>query len=248
MKFFARNRYNQIKEAGEGLYERNHMGLTVRSSHLNTLRNTFDNIFLKGIYDFEANTERPYIIDGGANIGLATLYWKSKYPYSKIVAFEPSREVHKMLIANLEENEIEGVDVYQKALYDKETVLNFTSNEALSGSLVLEKDLDEVYQVETTLLSRFITKEVALLKLDIEGAELEVLKEIQPKLDRVERIFLEYHAFESKPQQLSILLGTLEDAGFRYHLTSEYALDSPFLGFRKSLGQDLQVNIWAIRC
>src|SRR3990167_1327682 len=45
----------------------------------------FRDIFVKNNYYFETNEPKPVIIDGGANIGLATLYFKYLYPNSKII-------------------------------------------------------------------------------------------------------------------------------------------------------------------
>jgi FkbM family methyltransferase len=39
----------------------------------------------------------PYIIDAGANIGLSIIYFKKKYPNSKIVAFEPDKLIFNIL-------------------------------------------------------------------------------------------------------------------------------------------------------
>ena len=46
-------------------------------------------IFSQGIYYFEADNDAPVIIDAGAHIGLATLYFKSLYPDARITAIEP---------------------------------------------------------------------------------------------------------------------------------------------------------------
>lgn len=51
----------------------------------------------------------------------------------------------------------------------------------------------KIVTVSTVKLSGYIKDHVDLLKLDIEGAETEVMKEIEPKLKKVKNIILEYH-------------------------------------------------------
>jgi FkbM family methyltransferase len=231
----------------EDLFIRSYRNMTAYSRHHQTLRKTFNNIFIRKIYDFESTNIRPYIIDGGANIGLGILYWKLKYPNAKILAFEPSQEVVKILNYNLKANNIKDVNVYQAALYDSYKTLPFTTNEGMAGTLIKEKGLEFNYDVETHPLSSYISTKVDLIKLDIEGSELIVLKEIRHKLHLVKRLFIEFHSFIGQPQLLSEVLRILEDTGFRYHIDTEYKLESPFNGFTTSLGQDLQLNIWAKR-
>lgn len=58
------------------------------------------------------------IIDAGANIGLFTLYMKSKYPSAHILAFEPAPPIFDILRRNLTLHKIptQDVDVYACAL------------------------------------------------------------------------------------------------------------------------------------
>ena len=64
-------------------------------------------------------------------------------------------------------------------------------------------------------LRNLLERKVQLLKLDIEGAELEVLRDCGARLQNVERLFVEHHSFLGRPQQLGEFFGILEAAGFR---------------------------------
>src|SRR5436309_4261583 len=50
---------------------------------------SFYEIFGRQLYRFSPRRERPTILDCGANIGVAILYWKQAFPEAEIVAFEP---------------------------------------------------------------------------------------------------------------------------------------------------------------
>jgi FkbM family methyltransferase len=59
-------------------------------------------------------------LDCGANIGLATLFFKRLYPESEIHAFEPDPETFKMLRRNVEQNSLSYVYLYNVALSDQQ--------------------------------------------------------------------------------------------------------------------------------
>ena len=104
-------------------------------------------------------------------------------------------------------------------------------------------------EVATVSLSDVIEEagSVDLLKVDIEGAEMAVLAEARPMLGRVARLFVEYHSFAGREQQLGQLLMLLEEEGFRYYLETPFHVKHPFLGVPIYLGQDLACNIHAWR-
>lgn len=76
-------------------------------------------IFDKEIYRFNTNSTTPFIIDCGSNIGLSLIYFKKQYPNSKIIAFEPDREIFKILNKNIESLKLDGVEIINKGLWNK---------------------------------------------------------------------------------------------------------------------------------
>jgi hypothetical protein len=88
---------------------------------------------------------------------------------------------------------------------------------------------------------------VDLLKIDIEGAETVVLKDCADLLSNVERLFVEYHSFEDRPQTLQELLAVLSGAGFRVHAETIGVTSQPFVKRQTYLGMDMQMNIFADR-
>jgi hypothetical protein len=62
---------------------------------------TFDQIFIKQEYDFDVKRTPKVIVDAGANIGLASIYFSNKFPDSKIIAIEPEESNLEILRKNI---------------------------------------------------------------------------------------------------------------------------------------------------
>lgn len=203
-------------------------------------------IFEQQIYCFRASTDEPYIIDGGANIGLSVLYFKSLYPKSRIVAFEPDEEVFNVLQRNVEKSGYTGVEVVCRALWSSETTLSFM-REGADGGRISQGSDPESKSIRTVRLRDYLDRKVDFLKLDIEGAETEVLLDCADRLGNVENLFVEYHSFVTKPQTLHTLMEILANAGFRVHIHPPITSPQPFLDRFVHLDMDMQLNIFAFR-
>ena len=75
-------------------------------------------------------------------------------------------------------------------------------------------------ELTTTKLSSFINKQIDLLKMDIEGSELNVLKDIYKtkKIKFIKNIIMEYHYISnSSNNNLSEVIRILEISKFMLH-------------------------------
>jgi len=205
----------------------------------------FNQIFINNVYDFNCAVDNPLIIDAGANIGLAVLFWKQKYPKARIIAFEPSKMAFKSLQKNVKENNLTDVTCINKALSNVEGICQFTTNEIISGSLNVDKNLSTNYEVKTTTLGPYLKEKVDFLKIDIEGAEKLIFNDIKDNIAMLNYIFLEYHSFLNETQYLSKYLNLFEKNDFRYLIEDEFKNTDHFINKRVSLNQDMQLNIWA---
>jgi FkbM family methyltransferase len=107
-----------------------------------------------------------------------------------------------------------------KALWSEKTTLEFYSEGAEGGRLGNEiKEIKNIVKVETILLSEYLQKQVDFLKIDIEGAEYNVLEECQNYLKNVKNIFVEYHSFSNKIQVLERILTILKNSVFKFYNT-----------------------------
>ena len=60
----------------------------------------FKQIFLENQYDVKYKAPPGVIVDCGANIGLASIYFANKYPSAKIIAIEPEKDNFELLKLN----------------------------------------------------------------------------------------------------------------------------------------------------
>ncbi|MFT4015880.1 MAG: FkbM family methyltransferase [Agriterribacter sp.] len=243
-----RNRNSDLKiKKDENGYFMNHSDLKIFSHDIACIKGVFRHIFNREIYNFTADSNSPLIIDAGANIGLGVLYWKRKYPKARIIAFEPSMKAYDSLIKNVQENKLTDVTCVNKALSYQEGKQLFTTNEKISGSLIVEKNLESSYEVDTTPLHKYLQQKVDLLKIDVEGAEKFLIEDIRNNIANLNNIFLEYHSFVNDPQYLSKYLQLFEENGFRYFIEDEYKKTNHFIDKSAELNQDMKLNIWAQR-
>jgi FkbM family methyltransferase len=188
----------------------------------------YNEIFINNEYFFTAENDNPYIIDCGSNIGMSIFYFKKLYPHSRILAFEPGEEAFACLMENIKNNNLlNSVQAHKAALSNKEGTVKFFYNPADLGSLVMstkqERMSKKSQSVEAMLLSKHISEEVDFLKMDIEGAELEVIEELSNsgKLSYVKQMMIEYHHHIIKESdEFSKLLRILENSGFGYQIES----------------------------
>jgi FkbM family methyltransferase len=185
----------------------------------------FEEIFICKQYDFKAASHRPVILDCGSNIGMSILYFKTLYPDCVIVAFEPDKKTFELLKENIARNKLRDVTLVNRAVSDRTAPADFYSDPDLPGSLAMSTDpargLKTKMIIESTTLSDHIHAEVDFLKMDIEGAEQDVLRELSRhnKLRMVKEMIFEYH-HHARPDEdaLSGVLGMLEQNGFGYDI------------------------------
>ena len=85
------------------------------------------------------------------------------------------------------------------------------------------------------------------MKIDIEGAENQVVIDCEGVLNIIDYLFIEWHSNLSDPQMLGEILNLLKKEGFRYHIKEAFTARSPFVEIEEMCGMDLQLNIFAIR-
>jgi len=202
-------------------------GLTIRFFDYPTFVFMFKEIFIDKEYYFNTKTKNPFIIDCGSNVGIALIFFKKLYPNSKIIAFEPDKRTFGILKKNVELNKLKDVELFNKAAYNSEGIIEFYYDSDHPGSLIMstkkERLLKDHEKVHSVLLSNFVERPVDFLKMDIEGAEDLVIEELsqQNKLKLIKEICIEYHHhIEPKDDTFSKILKILEENGFGYQIST----------------------------
>jgi FkbM family methyltransferase len=200
-------------------------------------------------YRFEAETATPVILDCGANIGLATIYWKRLYPAATIIAFEADPDVFDVLRWNVAQLRLTGVTLVGKAVSDRDGEMSFWAEGADSGRLadIMPSPTGTLRTVPTVRLRHYLEQHIDLLKLDIEGAEVDVLLDCADRLANVDNVIVEYHSVRGQEQRLSQLVTALTSAGFRLRMWNQMPARQPFLQRPDYHGMDLQLDIFGTR-
>jgi FkbM family methyltransferase len=169
------------------------------------------------------------ILDCGANTGLASLYFATCSPQARIVAFEPDPALYQIFYGNLTRNHLVGrVEAVNAALWAGEAqTVSFASDGADAGHV--ESGGTGSIHVPAARLSHYLTQPVGLLKMDIEGAELDVLRDSSDLLSNVQQIVLEHHSYTGQPQRLGELMAVLEGAGFRLQINNAHHWINPLV-------------------
>ena len=210
-----------------------------------------EEIFLNEIYQTNfGEVQAPYIIDCGANIGLSVIYFKTTYPKAQILAFEPDAFNFELLSKNVASMKLTGVTLKDQAVWIKADTLQFVSEGSVSSQL---QSLNNSVSTNTTMvtavrLKELLTEKVHLLKLDIEGAEYEVMKDIEDKLYLIDNIFLEYHGTFKENEKLEELLRIVRKNKFAYYIKEASTVYiNPFNRVTNSSQYDVQLNIFCFR-
>jgi FkbM family methyltransferase len=214
----------------------------------------WQDIFVNRVLAFESASPSPRILDCGANVGLASLFFSRLYPAARITAFEADPALFQMLDANLKANRAAAVETRHAALWTSTGRLTFRCEGSDSGMIdSLPGAVDGTATIVPSLRLRDVLDEgpVDLLKLDIEGAEDVVLADCEPVLHRVNAMVMDLHEFDPAARQAPRVLERLTRAGFTYAVDHFVALPwreprsgagSPFPG--KALQWAMTVRAW----
>jgi len=197
-------------------------------------------IFSQQCYAVEFATATPRILDLGAHIGLATLYFKKLHPAAHITAVEPHPTAAALFEQNIWENDCRDVTLIQAAVAPQSLIDAgaFTLHADLAGSWLSTtsrsagawngqmKTAPLTTTVRTIALASLLTEPIDLVKMDIEGLEQAVLGDLSAQeLQRIDQLIIEFHPHHS--QHLDKLLKLLHTAGFACQLTKDGAEIQP---------------------
>jgi FkbM family methyltransferase len=197
-------------------------------------------IFLNQIYTFTDATDKKLkilnqdaiIIDIGANIGIATAYFKNKYPSVKLLAIEASPITYKYLVKNIQNNNFQNTEAINCFISNENSQIKFYHHISHPGGSFGEnyrmKDsskLDE-FDVKTLQIKDVIAGfQNLVIKIDVEGAEYDILNDLATSQDisEVIEITVEVSTFNlSDYKKLNRVLIDFYQLGFEARFISDY--------------------------
>jgi FkbM family methyltransferase len=148
-------------------------------------------VMIKREYDLDYPFEPEIIVDAGANVGISSRWFASRFPRATIIAveFEPSN--FALLVRNTRDEP--RVHPVHAALWPTpaqigvaESAVPTSEYRAANGGSISAVTVSQ-------LMEQFALPRIDLLKLDIEGAECEVLTASEDWIDDVRMIVAELH-------------------------------------------------------
>lgn len=207
----------------------------------------YKDIFVDEYYKFSPTSKAPVIYDCGANVGTSVLYFHQHYPQAKIRAVEADPAIAAVLQENVERNHLKNVEVISKAVWKDDRGVRFHSDQA-DGGLITNKDNESASVIPSIRLSALLQQEevVDFLKMDIEGAEFDVINDCQTVLSKVRNLYIECHAWKGAEQRIGSLLEVITNAGFKYYLKPVQNFHAPLTQGEKIANEDLQFHLFAV--
>ncbi|MFO1488359.1 MAG: FkbM family methyltransferase [Verrucomicrobiota bacterium] len=183
----------------------------------------YDEIFLEGVYEFPLLKEsvrqqkEGVVIDWGTHHGLFINFAQSLNPQLEVFGAELSPRTFERAQSRFTDNKkvsllnagIAGrtrdVSINLIPISSSQSLYGTQSGETVSVKVITPADFVAHFQLAT--------RKVALLKMDIEGAEKEVFENfdcIKDLLQRTELFVVEIHS----PEDVALISGRMESAGF----------------------------------
>ena len=194
-----------------------------------------EEILIEQIYKFSLVPFVPdLVVDCGSHIGLFSLVAALEYPEASVSAFEPAPDNVRVLRKQLARFG-SRISINEAAVFDRDGESGFSVAQSncghLNGSDSAPKDhrFLTVRTVDLAAEAETWQEQKLLIKLDIEGAEEQVLPRLVPKLPRNTALFLEIHSQDHVRQKLCDLL---TEKGFAVSLTRQSPESSDWFAFR----------------
>ncbi len=172
-------------------------------------------------YNAVFDNKSPNIIDAGANIGLASLFFKSVFKTCNLVAIEPETNNFKLLSDNINTNQIKA-QLLNSGIWSQTTYLKIKSDfrNQNDWSFRVEETDDSSGGIHAITINDIVKNNswttLDILKIDIEGAEKEVFDPEKSNLDFLKItkcIAIEIHDEFNCRQDIYKIL---KDFGFKY--------------------------------
>ena len=171
----------------------NPVHLRIRTSDLSVYRD----ILLRGEYALDLPFTPAAIVDAGANIGMASIYYTHRYPEARIIAVEAEHSNFEVMCRNVAP--YHNILPIHAALWSRDGFIQVSEPDPASGAsgkwaFVTHEGRGVRVRAMTmrTLMIEANIQHIDLLKVDIEGAEKEVFERCD-WMEKVRALVIELH-------------------------------------------------------
>ena len=125
------------------------------------------------------NFEPKVILDCGANVGYAAVYFKNEFPNARIISIEPEKFNFELLLKNTKE--YSDMTCLMGGIWNKSTHLTIKDVGLGNWGFMIEESINptedsiKAYTIEN-LMKQFCIDQIDILKIDIEGSEKELFE------------------------------------------------------------------------
>ena len=171
----------------------------------------------------------PVVFDVGANIGTISIWLSKILKLGHIYSFEPQRQIFYQLAGNIALNNLYNIDVFNYAVGSTEGMItvnepNYFSNYDFGTFSFIEEKIpctNKKLTVPCITLDNFVkyynVPKVDLLKIDVEGMDLEVLKGSMNILENFSPVIYIEH-FDNRVSQLEEIQSFLSTYNYSFDI------------------------------
>jgi FkbM family methyltransferase len=154
------------------------------------------------------------VIDIGAAFGLYTILASKRVGlYGKVIAIEAHPQNFEMLNRNIKLNQLTNITCLNYAAYSRKTRVKINTNYVIMSEILDEKTKDKFLELNADTLDNILQQcgisgeQVNWIKIDVEGAELQVLEGARNTLSETKDItlYIEVHGQSNYDQMLDLL-------------------------------------------
>jgi FkbM family methyltransferase len=156
-------------------------------------QDVFEKIFIAKEYDIDLGCPL-FIVDAGAYTGLSSIFFACKYPNATVVALEPEPSNFSMLLLNTKH--YGNIKPIKAGLWSRNAFLRIQDTFASTWAFrVMEDPTGQGIEAIgiPDVMSRFSVTQIDILKMDIEGSEIEVLAQCSSWINSVRTMIIELH-------------------------------------------------------
>lgn len=194
---------------------------------------SYKEVFVDEVYDPPVKLPSPKrILDIGAHVGLATLYFARRYPTARIDSYEANPVAGSLLEKNISRLPNASAHCFAVGAEDGEGEL-FVENigGAPTDASIVSRDPRKrgtSVPVEIRDIRHLANETIDLLKLDIEGAEYDCLEALAPDPANIRCLVVEFHDYQRGIEKINKSLNMLQAAGYRLLDGRGQSIELPF--------------------